>query len=240
MAVTDQNPAPYATSSGLLDIINRYRNRGMQTPINAEVLGRAGVSDSLISRTLQALVSLELITEDGIPTETFEGLRVAPETEYKQRLEEWLRSVYADVFGYVDPLQDDEVKIRDAFRTYRPMGQQQRMVSLFIGLCDAAGLRPEVSVQRKPKATVSRKKATSSSNSRTPKTRKKSNKSTDGGLPSALEGLLQSLPNEGEGWTKDQQDTFIKTFEAVLAFCYPIVAQVQDESKVEESDEGEK
>ncbi len=237
MAVTDQNPAPYATSSGLLDVMSRYRNRGMQTPINAEVLGRAGISDSLISRTLQALVSLELITEDGMPTETFERLRVAPDTEYKQHLQEWLRSVYADVFGYVDPLQDDEVKIRDAFRTYRPMGQQQRMVSLFIGLCDAAGLRPEASAERKPKSAAPRKKATSGSNSRNKKPQKKASNSFPGGLPSALEGLLQSLPDEGEGWTQDQEDTFVTTFKAVLAFCYPIVAKVQNDSKVEETDE---
>ena len=31
----------------------------------------------------------------------------------------------------------------DAFRTYQPIGQQERMVLLFQGLCTAAGMIPE-------------------------------------------------------------------------------------------------
>jgi hypothetical protein len=210
----------------------------MQTPITPDVLGRVGISDSLISRTLQALTALDLINDDGMPTDTFEGLRLSSESEYKQRLQEWLRSVYADVFGYVDPLQDDEVKIRDAFRTYKPMGQQSRMVSLFIGLCDAAGMRPAVSIERKPKpSTPTKRKAAPSNNAKPAVIKRKTGSSTGGGLPAALDGLMQSLPDEGNGWTKEQHDKFLVTFGAVLSFCYPIVEQSQDNSSDENQDD---
>lgn len=142
MAVTSESSAPYAPYKAIIDLIQRYREKGMQTPFTAEVLGRAGITDSLISRTIQALQVLELIDEEGNPTPTFEGIRSAPETDYKQRLGEWIKGVYSDVFSFVDPMTDDQSRIRDAFRTYKPHGQQARMVSLFNGLCMEAGLAP--------------------------------------------------------------------------------------------------
>jgi Family of unknown function (DUF5343) len=92
---------------------------------------------------LQALATLDLIDEQGRPTSTLEGIRLAPELEYKQRLEDWLRAAYADALSFVDPAVDDETKIRDAFRGYKPVGQQHRMVTLFRGLFAAAGIRPD-------------------------------------------------------------------------------------------------
>jgi hypothetical protein len=41
----------------------------------------------------------------------------------------------------------------DAFRTYQPIGQQERMVLLFQGLCRAAGIIPE-KVSAPPRAPV--------------------------------------------------------------------------------------
>src|SRR5277367_1864096 len=90
MAVTKDKPGPYATTSSITDFIDRYRNRGMTAPIDAEVLARAGVSDSLIPRTLQTLYVLELIGEDGKPTETLEALRRSPEPEFKQQMVAWI------------------------------------------------------------------------------------------------------------------------------------------------------
>src|SRR6266436_3650546 len=67
LAVTADKPAPYATTSAILDIIGRYRNRGLPSPVNADVLARASIPGSLIPRTLQALVTLDLINEAGNP-----------------------------------------------------------------------------------------------------------------------------------------------------------------------------
>ena len=143
MAVTSSEPAPYAPAKAVLELVNRFRNRGLPTPISGEVLGRSGISDSLIPRTLQALKSLDLIDEDGKPTPTFEGLRLAPAADFKTRMSEWLNDAYSDVLRFVDPATADETSIRDAFRNYRPVGQQDRMVLLFVGLYAAAGIIAE-------------------------------------------------------------------------------------------------
>ena len=143
MSVTSDKPAPYAPFSSIVELIERHRNRGLPPPVTVDVLLRAGVSQSLVSRTLYALQVLDLIDEQGVPTKTFEGIRLAPEAEYKQRLSEWLQSAYADVLKFVDPAADDETKVRDAFRSYQPVGQQSRMITLFLGLLAAAGMAAE-------------------------------------------------------------------------------------------------
>lgn len=235
MAVTSDKPTPYAPASVILDLLQRHRAKGLPQPINADVLGRAGVAESLIPRTLQALQRLDLIDDDGKPSEVFEGIRKAPESEYKQRLVEWLNSAYADVIQFVDPAKDDDTAIRDAFRNYIPVGQQERMVSLFTSLYAAAGVgRPE--------------KAATSSRQRAPTPRPRNPGGPVGwekvirsakaareaatqaaGVPEPVAGMLSRLPVEGQGWTKEKRDAFMTTFGAVLDFCFPIISATDDE-----------
>ena len=120
MPVTPDRPGPYAPASAILELVQRYRTRGLPTPINGEVLARSGISDSLIPRTLQTLQTLDLIDEAGAPTQVFEGIRRAPEAEYQQRLREWLNNAYADALNYIDPATASDVEVRDAFRE-RPL-----------------------------------------------------------------------------------------------------------------------
>lgn len=143
MPVTTSSPAPYAPASAVLALIQRHRAKGLPSPVSAEVLARAGVSDSLIPRTLQSLQALDLLDAEGKPTEVFEGLRLASESDFLKRLKEWLNAAYADALNFVNPGHDDETAIRDAFRHYTPIGMQPRMVSLFTGLFKAAGVGHE-------------------------------------------------------------------------------------------------
>ena len=221
MPVTSDKPAPYAPLSAILGLIERNRTQGLPAPVNAVVLGRAGVADSLIPRTLQALQALDLIEENGNLTALFEGLRKAPQAEFKQRLEDWLKAAYADVFTYVDPSTDDEIKIRDAFRDYNPVGQQSRMMALFLGLCGAAGLVPEKPTQPRPRA---RKAA------QTPTKRRIARKQSFG-IPDELAGLFAHLPKDGQSWTKNKRDNFMKAFGVVLDLCVPVV---EDEAPKQE------
>lgn len=234
MAVTPDAPSPYAPYSVIMSIIGRHRNRGLPSPIDSDVLARAGVSDSLIPRTLQALQTLDLIDETGNPTETFEGIRTAPEPEYQQRLEEWLKSAYADIFSFIDPSEDDEIAVRDAFRNYQPIGQQSRMVSLFLGLCGAAGLAPEKPLQQRAqsRSRITGPQPVRRTANRLP-TRSQKNV-TSGSIPAALSGLLASLPAEGEGWSRERRESFVTTFESVLDFCFPIVENRPDDPSEDE------
>ncbi|MFO1141543.1 MAG: DUF5343 domain-containing protein [Amaricoccus sp.] len=227
MPISRDKSAPYAPAKAILDVVERHRSKGLPTPVDKEVLGRAGISDSLIPRTLQALQVLDLVDEDGGHTETLEALRLAAEGEYQQRLREWLNAAYADVLQFVDPATDSETKVRDAFRPFNPKGMQDRMVTLFIGLYAAAGVRQEKD-KAKPNGSsqrlrsvrpTERKSSIQVPTGATPSTGNWSNLD----VPPAVLGLIKSLPPNGEGWPQARRDSFVKTFEAVIDFCFPIV-----------------
>jgi hypothetical protein len=237
MAVSKESPGPYAPTSTIMDFVSRYRDRGLATPITTEVLLRAGVAESLAPRVMAALVTLELITEDGQPTETLEQLRRAPEADFKVRLGAWLTGVYNDVFSFVNP-DADEQSIRDAFRSYNPVGQQTRMVSLFIGLCRAAGLRKDEqsAAPRTTPRPVTRKPAVGNMQGKARMTLKSSgtmHNATPGttkhaqipGLPAPLVALLSKLPAEGAMWTQAERNKFEQAFKAMLDFSYEIGEQ---------------
>jgi hypothetical protein len=237
MAVTSDKPAPYAPASVIMELVERHRGKGLPSPVTTEVLARAGVSESLLARTIQALETLDLIDAEGAPTTTFEGIRKAPEGEYRQRLVEWLNAAYADVIKYVDPALDNETAVRDAFRSYNPVGQQNRMVSLFLLLYASAGVRPEKASQPRPQRNGQQRPRATNKPTVTPPARKHTSHATNPGLPPALAGLLSSLPQEGSGWTKASRDRFVTTFAAVLDFCYPVVTQAEAADQDVDDDE---
>ena len=223
MALKSDSNAPYAPGSTIVNLLKRFREKGLAFPVTAEVLVRAGVPESLVPRTLQALELLELIDGDGQSTEVLKKIRAVPEKEYQATLAAWIKQVYAEVFSFADPAKDDETHVRDAFRTYVPHGQQDRMVKLFMALCAEAGLAPE-----SKKAEVKPRARTTAA---TPNTRVAARRAPApatpefraGALPPELAGLMARLPQHG--WTKATRDKFVKTFETVLDYVIPIVAK---------------
>jgi hypothetical protein len=234
MPVTADKSAPYAPITAITGLIERYRTRGLPTPVDGGVLERAGVSGSLVPRTLQALQTLDLINEQGLPTDTFEAIRLAPESEYQKRLEGWLKGAYAEVFSFIDPTKDDETAIRDAFRGYQPVGQQSRMIALFQGLCKAAGLMPEKtarSTQPRPAAAPSiRRAATPGVRQTFSYGKSRPAPQAAGSLPAPLAGLLSTLPPQGKGWTAESRQKFMTAFNAMLDFCFPVVEHEEEEA----------
>jgi hypothetical protein len=221
MALTSNSNAPYAPGATIVNLTKRFRDKGLAFPVTPDVLLRAGVPESLVNRTLQALQLLELIDEGGNATETLLKIRSVPEADYKATIASWLKQVYAEVFAFVDPATEDETRVRDAFRTYIPHGQQTRMVQLFMSLCAEAGLAPE-----SKKAEV--KPRTRAPASSTPAPRANVRKAIEvnteirsGTLPPELSGLMARLPQHG--WTQPTRDKFLKTFESVLDYVIPIV-----------------
>jgi hypothetical protein len=174
--------------------------------------------------------ALDLIADDGRITEVFEGLRLAPQNEFQAALKKWLDATYADVLQFVDPAVDGETAVRDAFRNYKPVGQQERMVTLFLRLYEAAGVAAARDEAPKPRSRplavrdVPRAKAVVKLAPRETAVQTLRGASVQGGLPPAIAGLLQSLPPEGAGWTQETRDRFMATFGAVVDFCFPIVS----------------
>ena len=231
MAVSPDKPGPYTAASAILQFLGLNRSKGLPATVNAEVLGRAGIPESLIPRTLQALQTLDLISDEGAPTPTLEALRRAPEAEYKARMAEWLNDAYADVLQFVDPAGADEVAVRDAFRNYSPVGQQSRMVSLFMALYSAAGVRAERTTTAQPRSTVPRARgATKPALRPLPyKTLDRKAAPAATNLPPTITALLGDLPPQGGAWTQEAHDKFLAGLVAMLDYNYTIVEAPADE-----------
>lgn len=238
MPLTAGGTAPYAPPSTVTEMLKRFRDRGLQTPITNEVLIRAGVAETLAQRVLQTLKGLEFLDDKGEPTPTFAQLQRAPEAEYRKGLADMLKATYAEVYQFADPAQDGLDRIRDAFRPFNPVGQQERMITLFLGLCEYVGVDISAAMQDKRSATEApgtrtRNPAPRKANGSTKKTASKSEQSGGGrtppplppaadGLPPALLGLLQQIPQPGAGWTQQRRDEFLTAFRAVLDFSVPV------------------
>jgi hypothetical protein len=136
----DGGPGPYGPPSGVTGVMDAYRERGLQTPFTTETLVRAGVTEALAPRVYQSMRLIDLIDEEGIPTPEMQALRRASSEEFQERFAALIRNAYAPIFAFADPAKDTPARIRDAFRPYEPVGQQGRMVTLFLGLCEYAGI----------------------------------------------------------------------------------------------------
>lgn len=142
--------APYAPTKAVLAVFDRFRGPGLPDPVTNATLERIGIPSSNAPRTLQALRFLKLIDEGGNRLPAFNGLRQAKTEEYPGQLAEIVRAAYLPIFEIVDPATDSEVAISDAFRGYEPASTREKMVSLFMGLCRAAGIVTDKPVRRSP------------------------------------------------------------------------------------------
>jgi hypothetical protein len=222
MPVTKEASAPYAPTSALMELITRHRQKGLPSPVTEDVLQRAGIAGSLTSRTVQALVTLDLIDEQGRPTPTLEGIRLAPEAEYQQRLADWLRAAYADALSFIDPALDDETKIRDAFRSYKPVGQQHRMVTLFTGLFAAAGVRTEKKRSRAARPTnrsPNLNPPPTLDDAKQPLEKPPLQGAHDGGRKhkAVVDQLLDKFPTFDPAWTDDLKAKWFDGYQRLLA-----------------------
>lgn len=238
MAIQADGSAPYAPPKAVMEVINRYRDKGLTVPFDLDVLIKAGVTEALAPRVLQALRLLDLVDEGGHPTEAFERLKVVPSDDFRDVLGEIVRSSYAEVFNFVDPAEDSPTKVADAFRTYKPTGQRNRMVTLFLGLCREAGIIEGTPERQRASVNGARLPADQRVTRQRPATPRRTQYKARGtvGVPPQIEALLDTLPRQEEGWTKARRDHFVAAFNAILDYTYPLREQLPSGSDAE--DEG--
>lgn len=242
-------PAPYTAPTAVTGLIDAYRERGLQTPFTTDVLIKAGVSETLAPRTLQSIKLLGLVSEDGEPTQQFVDLRKAGEAEFQARLQEILRDAYAEVFSFVDPALDSPARVRDAFRSYTPVGQQERMVTLFLGLCEYAGLTPPnperqskalggaASRKSTPRARASRESRTKDEQGAQPRRYDLAGLGLPGSIAGGhplIQGLLRELPPVGASWPKPKMQAWLEAQRAVFNLLYKVGDDGQEQLPLHE------
>ncbi|MEO8092916.1 MAG: DUF5343 domain-containing protein [bacterium] len=237
MPITSDGQAPYAPPAAVLTVIEGFRERGLQTPFTLEVLTKAGVPESVAPRTLQALKLLDLVDGDGEPTQQFSDLARAPQSEFPDRLAAILHGAYQDVFKFVNLDEDDYQRVRDAFRHYKPRGQQERMVTLFLHLCEVAGLVDSIPKRERAARPASAKTKTrvrrqprvkpAASSASDPKPQAAEIEFTPSPAPSSgqhplIRGLIQSLPEAGAEWPQGSREAWVKAALANFELVYEL------------------
>jgi hypothetical protein len=140
--------APYAPVGNILDLIHRLRRQGLPDPLTTAELDRLGIPEGNLGRVSQTLRFLGLIDEEGKRTEKLDVLGKASTDQYQSTLKQIVEDGYRSVFKYVDPATDGDIKVADQFRHFTPASVRDRMVALFLGLCQEAGIVPEGTVSR--------------------------------------------------------------------------------------------
>lgn len=243
MPITANNPAPYTAPAAVIEIIERFRDKGLTTPITTDVLARAGVPESLAPRTMTSLKLLELLDEANEPTEHLQTLRSVTSAQYDEVRAAWLRDVYAEVFSFVDPKTDDLDRVSDAFRAFTPQGQRARMVTLFLGLCAWAGItnadvpktRPRPAPPKKAKQNGAPEQASRPATTRAPERAQEQSEperayTSPPPHPSQghplLDGLFAALPEVGSAWAEEDREAWTRAALANFSLVYKLPQRV--------------
>ena len=225
--------AAYASSKVMLHIFTRFRDTGLPEPLTFEGLERIGVPPSMTSPAFRALRFLGLVDDDGHRLPEFERLRRATSAEYQDTLAEIIRGSYVEVFNIVDPARDSYERVHDAFRGFDPANQRQKMVRLFLGLCEEANIVPPQPKRHRTSRTSRRTEIDANPTEvpvPPPEPSPHSPPGTEMQLKShdLIDAIVAQLPDEGK-WSKSRRDRWL----AAIASAVDLLIETVDVEEME-------
>lgn len=200
--------APYAPLGNVVAVLDRLRGGWKPETIDVNDVIASGVSGGNAPRTLAALEFLGLIEPGGRASPAARTLAEMPTDHYKGFLATLIKESYKEILGRIDPESASDLEIEDAFRLYSPATQKGRMATLFIGLCQLAGLRPG-----QPRLLTKPRKR------RAPQDEQLPPQKPYAAWVDEFEPLLKSLPEGGPGkasWSEEERARWTKAFLALL------------------------
>ena len=132
---------PYGPPATVLQVIHHFQQREVPETITDTQLGQIGVKPSILVSVKQALVFLNLLREDGTTTDNFKALRFANDDERRRLFQDLVIGAYSEIVAIADPATATRNQLFNAFRPYSPASQHDRMITLFLALCQEAGIK---------------------------------------------------------------------------------------------------
>jgi hypothetical protein len=227
---------PYAPAGPVMGLIRRMREGRLPDNVTVKGLEQLGISVGNADRIHKGLRFLGLLEETGKVTPTFDRLGKVSTDEYPAALQEIIQAAYAPVLRIVNPAEDTDVAIFDAFRLYEPSGQRQKMVGLFMALCREAGLVAGGPITTRARASAPRTTPRSAVRPSPPPPgataplRETDPQETDVEVKRAdyrlLVSLIQQLPETGT-WSQGKRDKWVQAMTANV----DLLVTVEEEAK---------
>jgi hypothetical protein len=183
---------------------------------------------------MRALRFLGLIDESGARLEPFERLKKATTAEYPEQLAQVVRAAYLPVFTIVNPAEDSDTAIADAFRRFEPSAQRGKMIALFRSLCEEAQIITQVAPRPRP---APRRAAPDAASQRPrPPAEKRSDppvvrdhKDDDATAPDyrLISAVIQQLPRSGK-WTRERRDRWLLTLTSAVDLLFEVTDDHSD------------
>ena len=154
-------PPPYGPTEGMLQGIE-LMHRLSPIKVDARLLKNNGVAPNNEYKVVGALKYLNIIDEDGKPTEKSRLLKTRGPS-YLLALQDIVKTAYKDLFGQLDMRNATKDQIHNYFVTDLGMGIEMasKASRFFIGLCQQAdiSINPELNASRDASTSDKRKPA---------------------------------------------------------------------------------
>lgn len=134
-----QTKYPYGRPSAIEEIFKLIREEQNWNPsaINISTLKNLGIAPSKESLTVQSLKFLDILNEDGVPTEVFQRLR----HEFQPTLERQIQQAYKTIFDQIPVGRiNQESLVKFFVREGYVEDTAEYQGALFVQLCKTAGI----------------------------------------------------------------------------------------------------